>query len=70
VGSHGFGWILKGRVIRIDQDLGQYGHDVIVVRNDVAQFLFYHVADHADRFCAEYIQRVGVYSRVLRIHQG
>ena len=43
---------------------------MIFERHQVAQFLLDHVADHADGFCTDHVERVGVDGGVFMVHQG
>ena len=67
--SDRLGRVLERRVLRIDHDLRQHRDDVVLLGNDVAEFLLDHVADHADGLGADHVQRVGVDRLVGLVHQ-
>ncbi|MNQ79175.1 hypothetical protein D3C85_941090 [compost metagenome] len=56
--ADGFGRVLEGRVIGIDFDLGQQGREGHFEVQQIAQFLFDDVADHAFGFGTEHVQRI------------
>ena len=62
--------MLEGRVGGVDFDLGEQGGEGHLDRQQVAQLLFDHIADHAFGFGAEHVQRVGVLGIVGIALQG
>lgn len=53
------GRVLERRILTVHLDLGEDGGERHFERQQVAHFLFDHVADHALGFRAEDVQRVG-----------
>ncbi|MNN48175.1 hypothetical protein D3C81_1626390 [compost metagenome] len=53
------GRVFEGRVVGVHFDLGEQGGERHFERQQVAQLLFDHVADHAFGLGAEHVQRVG-----------
>ncbi|MCY1438401.1 hypothetical protein D9M71_545970 [compost metagenome] len=64
------GRLLEGRVGAVHLDLGEDGSEGQLGRQQVAQLLFDHVADHAFGLGAEDVQRVGVGGIIGRALQG
>jgi hypothetical protein len=68
--ADGLGHALEGRVLRVNLHLGEQGGKRNLDRQQIAQLLLDHVADHAFGFGTEYVQRVGVLGVVGIALQG